>query len=128
MPTMAGKSGMIKRITLRLIAKLILIPRIAARGLIRLYRYTFSGLIGYHCRHLPTCSDFGDEAIKQFGLWTGGWMTLARLCRCHPFGTAGIDFVPDHPPVVARWYLPWRYGLWNQSNPNPPANIARLPK
>ena len=66
----------------------------AGRGLIRLYRYTLSPLIGYDCRHLPTCSQYSEEAIDRFGLWAGGWMTLARLCRCHPWGTSGLDFVP----------------------------------
>jgi putative membrane protein insertion efficiency factor len=68
-------------------------PRLAARGLLRIYRYSFSALAGFHCRHLPTCSSYADEAIGRFGL-CGGWMTLARLCRCHPFGTCGLDFVP----------------------------------
>jgi putative component of membrane protein insertase Oxa1/YidC/SpoIIIJ protein YidD len=40
-------------------------------------------------------------------------MTLARLLRCHPFGTSGIDNVPAELPVKARWYLPWRYGRWS---------------
>jgi len=39
-------------------------------------------------------------------------MTLARLLRCHPWGTSGLDFVPEAPPQRARWYLPWRYGRW----------------
>jgi len=80
--------------------------------MITLYRYTFSPLIGMHCRHLPTCSDYADEAIGRFGLWAGGWITLARLCRCHPLGTRGLDLVPRALPARCRWYLPWRYGRW----------------
>jgi uncharacterized protein len=91
-------------------------PRIAARGLITAYRLTFSALVGYDCRHLPTCSAYGDEAIGRFGLWAGGWMALARLCRCHPFGTSGLDFVPSSLPGGSRWYLPWRYGRWRGTN------------
>ena len=91
-------------------------PRRAGRGLIRLYRYTLSPLIGYDCRHLPTCSHYAEEAIGRFGLWAGGWMTLARLCRCHPWGTKGLDFVPEDTPAGARWFMPWRFGRWRGTN------------
>ena len=91
-------------------------PRLAARGLITAYRLTFSALVGYDCRHLPTCSAYADEAIGRFGLWAGGWMALARLCRCHPLGTSGLDFVPSSLPGRSRWYLPWRYGRWRGTN------------
>ena len=63
-------------------------------ALIWIYRHTLSPLVGYNCRHLPTCSVYADEAIERFGLWAGGWMTLARLLRCQPWGTSGIDNVP----------------------------------
>jgi putative membrane protein insertion efficiency factor len=95
-------------------------PRQAARGLVTVYRYTFSPLVGFHCRHLPTCSAYADQALERFGLWAGGWMTLARLCRCHPFGTSGLDLVADHLPSAARWYAPWRYARWCGTNPGPP--------
>jgi len=39
-------------------------------------------------------------------------MTLARLLRCQPWGTSGIDNVPLTRPPGARWYLPWRFGRW----------------
>ena len=86
----------------------------AARTAIRLYQVTLSGLIGRQCRHLPTCSAYSDEAIDRFGLWAGGWMGAARICRCHPWGTAGLDPVPVTLPPLARWYMPWRYGLWRR--------------
>lgn len=92
------------------------LPRRLGRALIWLYRHTLSPLVGYNCRHLPTCSVYGDEAIERFGLWAGGWMTLARLLRCNPFGTSGIDNVPLAAPKGARWYLPWRYGRWRGVN------------
>jgi uncharacterized protein len=95
------------------------LPRNAGRALIWLYRHTLSPLVGYNCRHLPTCSVYGDEAIERYGLWAGGWITLARLLRCHPFGTSGIDLVPSALPTRARWYLPWRYGRWRGVNAPP---------
>ncbi len=94
-------------------------PRRAGRALIAVYRYGLSPLIGYECRHLPTCSAYGDDAIDRFGLWAGGWMTLGRLCRCHPFGTSGLDFVPKTLAANSRWYLPWRYARWRGVNGSP---------
>ena len=88
------------------------VPGIAARGLIRAYRYSLSSLVGRTCRHLPTCSEFTEDAIARHGLWRGGWIGVARLWRCRPLGTQGFDPVPQSLPVRARWYTPWRYGRW----------------
>ena len=92
------------------------LPGLLGRGSIRIYRYTLSPLIGYECRHLPTCSHYAEEAIERFGLWAGGWMTLARMCRCHPWGTSGLDFVPGATPMRSHWFMPWRYGRWRGTN------------
>jgi len=94
-------------------------PRLFGRAVVKLYQYTLSPLIGPRCRHLPTCSEYADEAIAGFGLWAGSWMALARLLRCHPWGTSGLDFVPKTLPARARWYLPWRYGQWRGTNAEP---------
>ena len=64
-----------------------------------LYRYTLAPLIGPRCRHLPGCSEYADEAITRFGLWAGSWMALARILRCQPWGTHGLDFVPAELPA-----------------------------
>ncbi|HSM41249.1 MAG TPA: membrane protein insertion efficiency factor YidD [Afifellaceae bacterium] len=72
---------------------------IAARVLIRAYQLTLSAFFGRTCRHMPTCSEYADEAITRHGLWAGGWMTLARLWRCRPFGSHGYDPVPDTLPA-----------------------------
>jgi len=99
-------------------------PRLFGRSLIKAYRYTLGSLTGFRCRHLPTCSEYADEALDRFGLWAGGWMTLARLMRCHPFGTSGLDFVPEALPEKSRWYMPWRYGRWRGTN----AGSSALPR
>jgi putative membrane protein insertion efficiency factor len=91
------------------------VPRLLGRALIKAYRLTLSPFVGFDCRHLPTCSEYGDEALGRFGLWAGGWMTLARLCRCHPWGTSGLDLVPASLPSRSHWYAPWRYGRWRST-------------
>src|SRR4030081_2796654 len=88
------------------------LPRNAARAMIWIYRHTLSPLVGYNCRHLPTCSVYGADAVERFGLWGGGWMTLPRLLRCQPWGTSGIDNVPDTNPRGGRWYLAWSVLAW----------------
>lgn len=92
--------------------KITFIPRRLAHYAIILYQLSFSMLIGRSCRHWPSCSHYVDEAMQKHGLWAGGWMGVARLCRCHPWGTEGIDLVPQQKPHLARWYKPWTYGLW----------------
>ena len=99
--------------------RLVQVPSLCGRAVVKLYRVILSPLIGFHCRYLPTCSDYADQALQRYGLWAGGWMTLARLLRCHPWGNSGLDFVPPVPPQDARWYLPWRYGRWRGTNSAP---------
>jgi putative membrane protein insertion efficiency factor len=88
------------------------IERRLAHLAIRTYQLTLSSTVGTRCRHLPTCSSYMDEAIQRHGIWAGGFMGLARLCRCHPWGTAGFDPVPESLPSRARWWRPWTYGRW----------------
>ncbi len=83
-----------------------------AHWAIRTYQLTGSALIGRQCRHWPSCSAYADQAIARYGVWPGVWMGVARICRCGPFGTHGIDLVPDDLPEGSAWYRPWSYGRW----------------
>lgn len=82
--------------------------RLFGMGFIRLYQLTLSGFIGNSCRHIPTCSEFGYEAVARHGLWFGFWMTGYRFVRCGPFGSSGLDPVPETLLPRQRW-TPWRY-------------------
>ena len=52
---------------------------------IRFYRRAISPFTPPACRFTPTCSTYAQEAIQKYGAWKGGYLTLRRLCRCHPF-------------------------------------------
>ena len=75
--------------------------RFLATRLIRIYQWTLSPLIGPACRFHPSCSNYALEAIGRFGVLRGGWLTLKRLARCHPWHPGGIDRVPrlDGAPI-----------------------------
>lgn len=83
--------------------------RVLGTSIVRFYQLTLSGFIGNSCRHLPTCSEYAHEAIARHGLWAGGCMGLFRVLRCGPFGTHGIDRVPEVLAERYRWFTPWRY-------------------
>lgn len=68
--------------------------KIILTGLIRGYQYIISPLLPAACRYQPTCSEYGLEAIHRYGALRGGWLTLKRLGRCHPWGGHGYDPVP----------------------------------
>jgi putative membrane protein insertion efficiency factor len=61
-------------------------------GGIHLYQATLSqrmGAVGVRCRFQPTCSHYGEGAIRKYGAWTGTWKTLWRIARCGPWTPAG---------------------------------------
>ena len=62
--------------------------------IIRFYQLFISPLLGPSCRYTPTCSQYGREAIAKYGPFKGGWLTLKRIGRCHPWGGHGHDPVP----------------------------------
>jgi len=68
---------------------------LALAGL-RLYKRWISPALAPSCRYVPTCSEYGIEAIERYGVLQGGMKTVWRLMRCHPFAKGGLD------PVVKR--------------------------
>ncbi|MGB1441104.1 MAG: membrane protein insertion efficiency factor YidD [Candidatus Puniceispirillaceae bacterium] len=63
-------------------------------GVITLYRLFVSPLLGTNCRFQPSCSAYGIEAITRHGALKGGWLTVRRISKCHPWGASGYDPVP----------------------------------
>lgn len=63
-------------------------------GIIRVYRFAISLLLGHCCRFEPSCSTYAMEAIKMHGCLKGCYLSLRRLLRCHPWHPGGIDPVP----------------------------------
>lgn len=63
--------------------------------LIKFYRQCISPRKMYtRCKYIPTCSQYGIEAIEKYGALKGGYLTVKRVCRCNPFSKGGYDPVP----------------------------------
>lgn len=59
-------------------------------------------LIG-SCKFQPSCSEYAAQALARHGLSRGAWLSVRRICKCHPFGPGGIDPVPEFPtPTTGR--------------------------
>ena len=71
--------------------------------LIKGYKFLISPLLGHSCRYLPTCSEYSIEALKEFGLAKGIFMSLKRILSCHPIkflgGSSGFDPVKKEMKV-----------------------------
>jgi hypothetical protein len=75
---------------MNVLKKLFILP-------IRFYQLSISPMLGAHCRHSPTCSQYAIEAIQEWGVVKGIWLGSKRIARCHPWGTSGYDPVPKNP-------------------------------
>ena len=67
--------------------------------LIDVYKKYFAlGLMyvfGKGCRFQPSCSQYTKEALGKHGAIKGGLLSVKRVLKCHPFGNAGYDPVPE---------------------------------
>ena len=59
------------------------------------YQFLISPMLGGHCRFYPSCSCYASPAIERYGVLRGGWLSLRRLSRCHPWSPGGLDPVPE---------------------------------
>ena len=57
--------------------------------LIKAYKFLISPLLGHSCRYLPTCSEYSIEALKNYGLIRGIFMSIKRIFSCHPIKFLG---------------------------------------
>ena len=64
-------------------------------AIIRFYQVVISPIKPPSCRFYPTCSHYGLEAVQRFGALKGGWLTIKRIFKCHPFHPGGMDPVPE---------------------------------
>lgn len=62
--------------------------------LIRFYQRNISPLRPPCCRFIPTCSQYALEAVTKYGALKGGWLSLKRILRCHPFYKGGLIYDP----------------------------------
>jgi uncharacterized protein len=65
---------------------------------IRLYQVGISPLLGPCCRFSPSCSHYAVACIHDHGALRGGWLTVRRLLRCHPWHPGGLDLPPPPRP------------------------------
>ena len=65
-----------------------------AQTLIRFYQLAISPYLPGACRYLPTCSQYGLDALARHGFAKGLYLTFRRILRCHPWGGGGYDPVP----------------------------------
>ena len=72
-------------------------------GTIRLYQILLSPVLGSGCIYRPTCSAYGLEAVKEFGAFKGGWLTLRRIFRCVPWKRGGFDPIPYNLKGDMKW-------------------------
>ncbi len=62
--------------------------------IINIYRIYISPLKTTSCPYIPTCSQYGLEAIEKYGAFKGLFLTIWRILRCNPFSKGGYDPVP----------------------------------
>lgn len=64
--------------------------------IIKIYQKLISPFLGDRCRFYPSCSLYAQIAIERYGFFYGGWLTIKRLLRCHPWYRGdSYDPVPE---------------------------------
>jgi len=87
--------------------------------MIQFYRKWISPLKPPTCRFYPSCSQYALEAIETHGVGKGAWLSVKRICKCHPFHPGGIDPVPPRKGSRGWQAGRRRFGLRSESRAIP---------
>ncbi|PKL16540.1 MAG: membrane protein insertion efficiency factor YidD [Spirochaetae bacterium HGW-Spirochaetae-5] len=63
--------------------------------LVRFFQIVISPQDGPNCRHIPTCSAYGRQAVVKHGAFLGSVLAGDRVLRCNPFYPPEKDHVPE---------------------------------
>ena len=74
-------------------------------GLIYFYKGCISPLLPNSCIYKPTCSTYGLQSIRRFGIFKGGYLAFCRIMRCTPKNKGGTDRVPEDIKGDFRWLI-----------------------
>ena len=61
---------------------------------IKFYQKYISPMKSTKCPYIPSCSQYGLEAVEKYGAIKGGLLAVWRILRCNPFSKGGYDPVP----------------------------------
>ncbi len=78
---------------IKLILKILLIPRKIGVMLINFYQKYISSSLGNRCVFYPTCSEYTKQAILKYGLIIGSMIGFIRILKCNPFSKGGVDYL-----------------------------------
>ena len=59
--------------------------------IIKIYQKFISPSFSPSCRFYPTCSDYSYGSIEKHGIFKGGWYSIIRILKCHPYHHGGFD-------------------------------------
>ena len=84
-----------------LFKRIVALPRLPIVFLIWIYQKTISpdhGVLKHffphgYCRFYPSCSEYGKQSVKKYGLVVGLPKAVWRILRCNPWNKGGIDLV-----------------------------------
>ncbi len=71
-----------------IVINLIKLYKIISTGV---WTYRPAGVLYSSCKFYPSCSEYTQEAVKEFGVIKGLTKGFKRLSRCHPLSKGGFD-------------------------------------
>ena len=73
--------------------------------IIKFYRKYISPMKSTKCPYIPSCSEYGMEAIEKYGALKGGALALWRIIRCNPFSKGGLPLGNSGGVNIDRYFI-----------------------
>ena len=88
------------------IYKVITYPiKIVFIGAIKIYKFCISPILPNTCGFIPTCSQYMELAIKEFGPFKGFYLGVKRILKCRPKGKCGFNPIPLNIKGELKWLI-----------------------